>query len=183
VRSLFFAACQRGVQPKIFKRPASKRAFAPFFAPISSKRARGTFRLRAYVSCVVKCPFDRAVDPSKVAEVADRLFSMGCYEVSLGDTIGAGTPDSDRTDATGSARGCPVSRLPDQLYDTKRSGPMDNIDASLSMACAGVDVPRSVDWGMPLCAGVPPAMFRHRKASTGIWLGLCYDTGAGSGIN
>lgn len=45
-----------------------------------------------YVSCVVGCPFEGAVDPSQVAEVAKALYDMGCYEISLGDTIGVGTP-------------------------------------------------------------------------------------------
>ena len=50
--------------------------------------------VRGYVSCVAACPFEGEVDPSVVARVAERLFSMGCYEVSLGDTIGVGTPDT-----------------------------------------------------------------------------------------
>merc|ERR1712137_1495422 len=61
------------------------------FAPILEQARHVDMPVRGYVSCVVECPYDGAVAPSKVAEVADRLFSMGCYEVSLGDTIGAGT--------------------------------------------------------------------------------------------
>ncbi len=49
-------------------------------------------KVRGYVSTVIACPYDGKVAPAKVAEVSERLFRMGCYEVSLGDTIGVGTP-------------------------------------------------------------------------------------------
>jgi hydroxymethylglutaryl-CoA lyase len=48
--------------------------------------------VRGYVSCVLGCPYEKNIDPSKVAEVSERLMEMGCHEVSLGDTIGVGTP-------------------------------------------------------------------------------------------
>ena len=51
-------------------------------------------KVRGYVSCVIGCPYEGAVAPAKVAEVAERLADIGCYEVSLGDTIGVGTPAS-----------------------------------------------------------------------------------------
>lgn len=49
-------------------------------------------RVRGYVSCIAKCPYDGNVDPDSVVRVSEELMGMGCYEVSLGDTIGAGTP-------------------------------------------------------------------------------------------
>ena len=57
----------------------------------AAARARGV-RVRGYVSCVLGCPYQGSVDPATVAEVARALWDMGCYEVSLGDTIGVGTP-------------------------------------------------------------------------------------------
>ncbi len=51
----------------------------------------------SYVSCVLGCPYEGAIDPAKVAHVSEKLLSMGCYEVSLGDTIGVGTPGSMAT--------------------------------------------------------------------------------------
>src|SRR3546814_1603290 len=54
-------------------------------------------RVRGYVSCVLGCPYEGEVAPAKVAEVARELYAMGCYEVSLGDTIGTGTPGKTRT--------------------------------------------------------------------------------------
>lgn len=47
--------------------------------------------IRGYVSCVVGCPYDGDVDPKKVAKICESLFKLGCYEISLGDTIGVGT--------------------------------------------------------------------------------------------
>ncbi|CAN6357536.1 unnamed protein product [Urochloa humidicola] len=52
--------------------------------------------IRGYVSCVIGCPVEGAIDPSKVAYVAKELYNMGCSEISLGDTIGVGTPDGDQ---------------------------------------------------------------------------------------
>ncbi|MBV9576925.1 MAG: hydroxymethylglutaryl-CoA lyase, partial [Gammaproteobacteria bacterium] len=48
--------------------------------------------IRAYISCVLGCPYEGEMAPEKVAEIAEQLFKMGCYEISLGDTIGVGTP-------------------------------------------------------------------------------------------
>ncbi len=62
------------------------------FAPVLKAAAASGVRVRGYVSCVVACPYDGPIAPRQVAEVAQRLYDMGCYEVSLGDTIGAGTP-------------------------------------------------------------------------------------------
>ena len=53
-------------------------------------------KVRGYVSCALGCPYEGRVLPAKVAEVAARLFELGCYEISLGDTIGVGTPRAAR---------------------------------------------------------------------------------------
>jgi hydroxymethylglutaryl-CoA lyase len=62
------------------------------FQPLIEQAKKQQIRVRAYVSCVLGCPYEGAVDPNKVATLARDLFDMGCYEVSLGDTIGVGTP-------------------------------------------------------------------------------------------
>jgi hydroxymethylglutaryl-CoA lyase len=64
------------------------------FRPVMAEAARHSLPVRAYVSCVVGCPYEGKVDPEKVASVAHALIEMGCYEISLGDTIGTGTPGS-----------------------------------------------------------------------------------------
>lgn len=69
--------------------PESLRRFEPIMA---EARADGV-RVRGYVSCVSDCPFDGPTDPAGVARVVAQLLDMGCYEVSLGDTVGQGTPE------------------------------------------------------------------------------------------
>lgn len=64
------------------------------FEPIVSAASALEIPVRGYVSCVVGCPYEGAIDPHKAADVAKILFDMGCYEVSLGDTVGVGNPAS-----------------------------------------------------------------------------------------
>ena len=64
------------------------------FRPVVGAARAIDLPVRGYISCVVECPYDGAVDPAHVAHVADQLFAMGCYEISLGDRIGQGTRDS-----------------------------------------------------------------------------------------
>ena len=64
------------------------------FAPIMDAAKAADIRVRGYISCVVGCPYEGKMEPSKVANMARQLFEMGCYEISLGDTIGVGTPAS-----------------------------------------------------------------------------------------
>src|SRR5690606_29063596 len=63
------------------------------FAPILDQAGRDGIPVRGYVSCAIDCPYDGATPPATVADVAARLHALGCYEISLGDTIGTGTPD------------------------------------------------------------------------------------------
>ncbi|WP_342808000.1 hydroxymethylglutaryl-CoA lyase [Alteromonas sp. M12] len=62
------------------------------FVPIVEQAKKDNMPVRGYVSCVLGCPYEGDIAPQKVAEVAQHLLAMGCYEVSLGDTIGVGTP-------------------------------------------------------------------------------------------
>ena len=64
------------------------------FTPIVADAKKRNIKVRGYVSCVVGCPYEGDIDPEQVALVAEKLFTMGCYEISLGDTIGIGTPAS-----------------------------------------------------------------------------------------
>ena len=63
------------------------------FADVVQQAQQHQVKVRGYVSCIVDCPYEGAIDPEKVAEVCARLIDMGCYEVSLGETIGTATPD------------------------------------------------------------------------------------------
>jgi hydroxymethylglutaryl-CoA lyase len=144
------------------------------FAPILEQARHVDMPVRGYVSCVVKCPYDGAVDPSKVAEVADRLFSMGCYEVSLGDTIGAGTPDTIARMLLAVRDAVPVSRLAGHYHDTNGRA-MDNIDASLSMGVRVFDAAVGGLGGCPYAPGAAGNVATERVNAH--LVGLGYDTG------
>ena len=144
------------------------------FAPILEQARHVDMPARGYVSCVVDCPYDGAVAPSKVAEVADRLFSMGCYEVSLGDTIGAGTPDTIARMLLAVRDVVPVGRLAGHYHDTNGRA-MDNIDASLSM---GVRVFDAAVGGLGGCPYAPGAAGNVATEKVNAHLmALGYDTG------
>ncbi|MCF7748257.1 hydroxymethylglutaryl-CoA lyase [Sulfitobacter sp. M39] len=144
------------------------------FAPILEQARHVDMPVRGYVSCVVECPYDGAVAPSKVADVADRLFSMGCYEVSLGDTIGAGTPDTIARMLLAVRDVVPVGRLAGHYHDTNGRA-MDNIDASLSM---GVRVFDAAVGGLGGCPYAPGAAGNVATEKVNAHLAaLGYDTG------
>ncbi|MFJ2547814.1 hydroxymethylglutaryl-CoA lyase [Pseudomonas sp. NPDC087612] len=82
-------------------------------------RARDAgIRVRGYVSCVMGCPFTGAVKPEAVAAVSAALFGMGCYEISLGDTLGTGTPAATRALLAACRQVVPVSALAGHFHDT-----------------------------------------------------------------
>ena len=87
-------------------------------------------RVRGYVSCVLGCPYDGEIAPEQVASVARELYAMGCYEVSLGDTIGTGTAGKTRSMLEVVARDIPRDRLAGHFHDTYGQA-LANIYASL----------------------------------------------------
>ncbi len=88
------------------------------FAPVADAAQRLGVKVRGYVSCVVACPYDGPVAPQQVAHVAARLHEMGCYELSLGDTIGVGTPGSVLRMLEAAADKVPLARLAGHYHDT-----------------------------------------------------------------
>lgn len=82
------------------------------FEPVMQRAQSLGIKVRGYVSCVVGCPYEGKVDPERVADVAERLFNLGCYEVSLGDTIGIGTPVDVQKMLESVARRVPVLNRP-----------------------------------------------------------------------
>ena len=75
-------------------------------------------RVRGYISVVLGCPYEGEVNPETVADIAQRLYDMGCYEISLGDTIGTGTPARAQRLIEAVARTLPVERLAGHFHDT-----------------------------------------------------------------
>ncbi len=123
------------------------------FAPILEAARHIDLPVRGYVSCVTDCPYDGAVTPAKVAEVADKLFSMGCYEISLGDTLGKATPDKIAKMLIAVKDVVPVTRLAGHYHDTGGRA-MANIDASLAL---GVRVFDAAVGGLGGCPYAPGA--------------------------
>mgnify|MGYP001119101708 CR=1 FL=1 len=122
------------------------------FEPILKAARHIDLPVRGYVSCVTDCPFDGPVDPQQVAEVADRLFSMGCYEVSLGDTIGQASPDSIARMLLAVRERMPVTRMAGHYHDTAGRA-LDNIDASLSLGVRVFDAAVGGLGGCPFAPG------------------------------
>jgi hydroxymethylglutaryl-CoA lyase len=100
------------------------------FAPLMEAARQHNVRVRGYVSCVLGCPYDGHVPPEQVALVARELFAMGCYEVSLGDTIGAGTAGDTRKLIEVVGRDIPRDKLAGHFHDTYGQA-LSNIYASL----------------------------------------------------
>ena len=122
------------------------------FAPVAAAaRAKG-MRVRGYISCVVGCPYEGAVAPAAVAGVAKALDAMGCYELSLGDTIGVGTPGKVRAMIEAVARGVPIARLAVHLHDTYGQA-LANLYAALELGVATADSSVAGLGGCPYAKG------------------------------
>jgi hydroxymethylglutaryl-CoA lyase len=100
------------------------------FLPIMEAARLHGISVRGYVSCVLGCPYEGDIAPKQVAAVANELFAMGCYEVSLGDTIGTGTPGATRTLFDVVAGQIPRGKLAGHFHDTYGQA-LANIYASL----------------------------------------------------
>lgn len=100
------------------------------FLPIMEAARLHSISVRGYVSCVLGCPYEGDIAPKQVAAVANELYAMGCYEVSLGDTIGTGTPGATRTLFNVVAGQIPRGKLAGHFHDTYGQA-LTNIYASL----------------------------------------------------
>ncbi|HAI29933.1 MAG TPA: hydroxymethylglutaryl-CoA lyase, partial [Thalassospira sp.] len=88
------------------------------FRPVAHAAREAGLAVRGYVSCVLGCPYEGDIAPEKVAEVAKALYDMGCYEISLGDTIGTGTPAKAQAMIAAVARHVPTEKLAAHFHDT-----------------------------------------------------------------
>src|SRR3989338_3348356 len=100
------------------------------FVPVMQAAQQHGIRVRGYVSCVLGCPYEGQVAPEQVAAVARELFAMGCYEVSLGDTLGIGTAGAPRHLFETVGREIPRDKLAGHFHDTYGQA-LANIYASL----------------------------------------------------
>jgi len=109
-------------------------------------------RVRGYISCVLGCPYEGEIAPGKVADVAMHLYEMGCYEISLGDTIGVGTPGKTKTMIEAVAERVPVEKIAGHFHDTYGQA-LANIYAALECGVAVIDSSVAGLGGCPYARG------------------------------
>ncbi|TVK96013.1 hydroxymethylglutaryl-CoA lyase [Shewanella algae] len=122
------------------------------FEPLLSRAKEQGIRVRGYVSCVLGCPYDGEIAPAEVARVADILHQLGCYEISLGDTIGVGTPLKARKMLETVAERVPVERLALHFHDTYGQA-LANILACLETGVSVIDTSVAGLGGCPYAKG------------------------------
>ena len=122
------------------------------FRPVADAAKASNIKVRGYVSCVLGCPYEGEVAPRRVADVAGALYEMGCYEVSLGDTIGVGTPGKTKAMLEACARRVPLDRLAGHYHDTYGQA-LANIYASLEAGVRTFDASVAGLGGCPYAAG------------------------------
>lgn len=122
------------------------------FRAVAEKAIPRKMKVRGYVSCVLGCPYEGEIAPAAVARVAKALHNIGCYEISLGDTIGAGTPVKTQTMLKAVAGDVPVERLAVHFHDTWGQA-LANILASLDFGVAAIDSAVGGIGGCPYAPG------------------------------
>jgi hydroxymethylglutaryl-CoA lyase len=146
------------------------------FEPIFAAALQSDIRVRGYVSCVVACPYEGPIAPDQVAAVAAGLQDMGCYEISLGDTIGTGTPASIVRMLEHVARRVPVERLAGHYHDTFGMG-VANVHASYEFGL------RTFDSSIAGLGGCPYAKGATGNVATEDVVYLLHGIGADTGTD
>lgn len=154
------------------------------FRPVVKTARQHSVRVRGYVSCVLGCPYEGDIAPEAVAAVADALYDMGCYEISLGDTIGVGTPGKAQRMLEAAARRVPMDRLAGHYHDTYGQA-LANIYASLEMGVAVFDSSVAGLGGCPYAVGASGNvatedvvyMLNGLDIDTGVDLDLLFEAG------
>jgi hydroxymethylglutaryl-CoA lyase len=122
------------------------------FQPVMALAAQHHIRVRGYISTVIGCPYEGAIAPAAVAKIAKQLAEMGCYEISLGDTIGVGTPLKAQRMLSAVAAEVPLAKLAVHFHDTYGQA-LANIHACLELGVAVVDSSTSGLGGCPYAKG------------------------------
>jgi len=122
------------------------------FEPVLNSAKEAGVKVRGYVSCVVGCPYEGSIDPKKVAMVAKIMLDMGCYEISLGDTIGVGTPGTIRAMLEEVEKVVPLSKVAVHCHDTYGQA-LANILTALQMGVGVVDSSTAGLGGCPYAKG------------------------------
>ncbi|HZF96918.1 MAG TPA: hydroxymethylglutaryl-CoA lyase [Pseudoxanthomonas sp.] len=169
------------------------------FAPVLERAAADGVKVRGYVSTVLGCPYQGEVPVADVVRVASRLHAMGCYEISLGDTIGVGTPDKARAMLRAVASEVPMPALAVHFHDTYGQA-LANLLACLEESVAVVDSAVSGTGGCPYATGasgnvasedvvyllhglgVETGVDLQRLSETGRWLSALLGRESGSRV-
>lgn len=122
------------------------------FTPIMAAAKTANIKVRGYVSCVLGCPYEGDIAPEQVAIVAEKLYQMGCYEISLGDTIGVGTPAGVTKMIQAVSARVPIAHLAVHFHDTYGQA-LTNIYAALQMGIKVVDSAIAGLGGCPYAKG------------------------------
>jgi hydroxymethylglutaryl-CoA lyase len=109
-------------------------------------------KVRAYISCVLGCPYEGGISANMVSDVARKLYGLGCYEISLGDTVGLGTPQAARLMIDKVTEVVPVDQLAAHFHDTYGQA-LSNICAVLQQGVAVIDSSVSGLGGCPYAKG------------------------------
>jgi hydroxymethylglutaryl-CoA lyase len=123
------------------------------FKPVLARAKADGVKVRGYVSCVLGCPFDGEIKPKAVADLARTLWDLGCYEISLGDTIGVGTPTKAKDMLRAVNANIPVANLAMHFHDTYGQA-LANLYAGME---EGVRVIDSAAGGLGGCPYAPGA--------------------------
>lgn len=154
------------------------------FAPVVETARAAGLRVRGYVSCVLGCPYEGTVAAAAVARVAEALLGLGCYEISLGDTIGTGTPLAARRLVEGVAAAVPLERIALHFHDTYGQA-LANLLACLDLGVSVIDSAVAGLGGCPYARGASgnvatedvAYMLRGMGIETGIDLEALVDAG------
>lgn len=146
------------------------------FAPVFDAAHADGVLVRGYVSCVVACPYEGPIAPARVADVARRLYDAGCYEVSLGDTIGVGTPATVLPMLEAVARHAPLDKLAGHFHDTYGMA-IANIYASYELGL------RAFDSSVGGLGGCPYAKGATGNVATEDVVYLLRDLGIDTGVD
>ena len=122
------------------------------FEAVIQKASMANIRVRGYISCVAGCPYQGDVDNHRIKDITSALLSMGCYEVSLGDTIGVATPEVTERLLTELLKTIPPQKLAMHMHDTYGRA-IDNIKQSLAMGISTIDSSVAGLGGCPYAEG------------------------------
>ena len=146
------------------------------FLPITEAAADDGIPVRGYISCVTDCPYDGPTPPENVASMAEKLFAAGCYEISLGDTIGQGTPETIAKMLDAVCDVVPADKLAGHYHDTSGRA-ISNIEVSLEK---GV---RTFDSSVGGLGGCPFAPGAAGNVATGSVVEMLNSKGFETGID